>query len=260
MPLSKGMETLAHMNAHRSHAAETGQLIPRMRRKSGSGDFSTGPNIFVHEAGEDYHCPRSASWPISNLNSYGKSAPPITRSGAPKHEDLPIHILAKSIPLPPLRHGGNSKPVSVHKSSSELECTSPVDDQVGRQPNPAPLCVRRIAVSKPCPSAWTDRAKERLEVQPDDQKLANVPPTSTVLSHHNITIRKINSGFEVLPVGTLVKPTPVKEWGEGSNVSANALTEARVPRKLLKRDRSGSRSRRPSSEYERRVKENINWC
>jgi hypothetical protein len=96
------------------------------------------------------------------------------------------------------------------------------------------------------------------EVQLDDQKLVNVPLTNVVLSHHNITTRKINSGFEVLPVGTLAMPTPVKEWGEGSNVSANSLDEARVPRKLLKRDRSGSRSRRPSSEHERRVKENTN--
>jgi hypothetical protein len=245
------------MNAHRSHAAETGQLIPRMCRKAGGGSFSTGPNTFVHEAGEDYRCPRSVSWPISNSNSYGKSVPSITRSGAPKHEGLPIHILAKSIPLPPLRHGGNSKPVPVHKPSNGLECTSPPDDRVGRQLNPASLCGRHIAVSKPCPSAWTDRVEERLEVQPDDQKLAIVPLTSAVLSHHNITIRKINSGFEVLPVGTLAKPTPVKEWGEGSNVLANTLNESRVPRKLLKRDRSGSRGRRPSSEYERHVKENI---
>lgn len=258
MPLSKGMEALAHMNAHRSHAAGTGQLIPRMRRKAGSGDFSTGPNIFMHEAGEDYHCPRSVSWPISNSDSYDKGAPPITRSGALKHEGLPIHILAKSIPLPPLRHGGNSKPVSVHKPSSELECAPLMDNRVGLQSNPTSLCVRRIAVSKPCPSAWTDRMEERLEAQLDDQKLANVPLTNAVLSHHNMTIRKINSGFEVLPVGTLTTPTPVKEWGEGFNVSANTLNEARVPRKLIKRDRSGSRSRRPSSEYERRVKENIN--
>jgi hypothetical protein len=100
--------------------------------------------------------------------------------------------------------------------------------------------------------------EERLEAQLDDQKLANVPLTNAVLSHHNVTIRKINSGFEVLPVGTLTTPIPVKEWGEGFNVSANTLNEARVPRKLIKRDRSGSRSRRPSSEYERRVKENIN--
>jgi hypothetical protein len=239
------------MNTHRSHAAETGQLIPRMRRKAGGGDLRTGPNIFVHEADEDYRYPRSVSWPISNSNSHRRGTPPITRSGALKHEGLPIHILAKSIPLPPLRREGNLKPVPVRKPSSELECTPPVDD------HPASLCVRHIAVSKPCPSAWTDRVEERLETQLDDRKLVNVPLTNAVLSHHNITIRKINSGFEVLPVGTLTMPTPVKEWGEGSKVSANTLNEVRVPRKLLKRDRSGSRSRRPSSEYERRVKENI---
>lgn len=260
MPPSKGMGTLAHMNAHRrSHATETGQLLPRVRRKAGSGDFSTGPNISTCEAGEDYPCPRSASWPMSNSNSYDNGATPITRSAPPKREDLPLHILAKNIPLPPLRNGENSKPVPVHKPSSELDCAPPVDSRVGRQPNPASLCVRRrIAESKPCPSAWTDRMQEQLEeAQLDDQKLVNVPLTNAVLSHHNITTRKINSGFEVLPVGTLAMPTPVKEWGEGSNVSANTLDEARVPRKLLKRDRSGSRSRRPSSEHERRVKENV---
>ena len=134
-----------------------------------------------------------------------------------------------------------------------------MDDRVGQQPNPASLCVRRIAVPKPCPSAWTDRVQEQLEeVQLVDQKLVNVPLTNAALSHHNITIRKINSGFEVLPVGTLTMPTPVKEWGEGSSVSANTLNGAKVPRKLLKRDRPRSRSQRPSSEHERRVMEDIN--
>jgi hypothetical protein len=134
-----------------------------------------------------------------------------------------------------------------------------MDDRVGQQPNPASLCVRRIAVSAPCPSAWTDRVQEQLEeVQLVDQKLVNVPLTNAALSHHNITMRKINSGFEVLPVGTLAMPTPVKEWGEGSSVSASTLNGARVPRKLLKRDRPRSRSQRPSSEHERRVKEDIN--
>ena len=96
------------------------------------------------------------------------------------------------------------------------------------------------------------------EVQLIDRKLVNVPLTNAVISHHNITIRKINSGFEVLPVGTLTMPSPVKEWGEGPNLSANTLNEARVPRKLLKRDRPGSRSQRPSSEHERRAKKDIN--
>src|SRR5207237_290851 len=131
MPLSKGVGTLAHINAHRrSHATETGQLIPRVRRKAGSGGFYTGPNIFMCETGEDYPCPRSVSWPMWNSYSYDNGATPITRSAPPKHEKFPLHILAKNIPLPPLRNGENSKPMPAHKPSTELDYVPPVDSRV----------------------------------------------------------------------------------------------------------------------------------
>jgi hypothetical protein len=253
------------MNAHRrSHAAETGQLIPRVRRKAGSGDFSTGLSTSISETGKDHPSVRSVSWPMTTSESYEDSRTPSTPSLPPNFEDLPVRILAKSLPLPPLRNTDSnnelySNGLHDHRPSSRSERAPLGDKRIPRQPNPASLCVRsRTATSKPCPSAWTDRVQEQFEeIQLDDQDLVKVPLTDAVLSYHNTTARKINSGFEVLPVGTLALSAAVKEWGEASSALADTVNKVRMTRKLQKRDRSRSRSRRSSSEHERLGNENI---
>jgi hypothetical protein len=91
----------------------------------------------------------------------------------------------------------------------------------------------------------------------DHDRSARLPLTNDVLSHHNKTARKINAGFELLPSGTLATPNPVKEWGEPAISWTDPPNGVRVSRKLQKRDRSRSRSRRSSSEHGRPVKETI---
>jgi hypothetical protein len=265
MPLSKSIETLEHMNAHRRcHAAETGQLIPRVRRKPGSGDFSTGLHTFISEAGKDHSPARSVSWPMSNTDSYNNSTTTSTPSLPPNLEQLPVRVLAKRLPLPALRHAGSedaedSIRLPDHGPSIHSERASLIENRPRRQPNPSSLCIKsRVATSKLCPSSWTDRLQERLEeIQMDDQKSTRFPLTDAVLSHHNKSARKINSGFEVLPSGTLMMPTPVKEWRDAASTLADTSNEVGVSRKLQKRDRSRSRSRRSSSEHERRGDENM---
>ena len=264
MPLSEGLETLELMNAHRrSHAAETGQLIPRVRRKAGSGEFS-GLGTSQSESGKDCSPARSVSWPMSFSDSFENTATPATLRYSSEVEDVPIRVLARSLPLPPLRNTGSSdeevsKRVPHDRDTNRSDCTPLVDTKLGRRPNPASLCVRsRIKTSNSCPSSWTDRVQEQLEeVQPADPNEVESPITDNVLSHHNTTARKINSGFEVLPVGTVAMPTPVREWEDVNYALADTSDEVRVPRKLQKRDRSRSKGRRSSSEHERHRKENV---
>jgi hypothetical protein len=246
------------MNAHRcSHAAETGQLIPRVRRKPGSGDFSIGFGTSISDAGEEQSSFRSVSWPMSNCDSQ-ENITPLTPSFLPNVADIPIGILAKHLPLPPRRHAGpdnenHSKLAHVHRRALQSEHASLIEDRPGRLPSPSSLCMKsRVARSKPCPSSWTDRVQEQLDgIQMDHQKSVKFPLTDVVLSHHNKTARKINSGFEILPSGTLAMPTPVKVWGDAAGALADTSNEAPVPKKLQKRDRSRSRSRRSSSEEAR---------
>ena len=251
------------MNAHRrSHAAETGQLIPRVRRKAGSGEFS-GLGTSPSESGKDCSPARSVSWPMSISDSYENIATPATLPYPSEVEDVPIRVLARIMPLPPLRYTGSSDEEASQRRPHDRDPnwsdgTPLVDTKLGRRPNPASLCVRsRSRTSNSCPSSWTDRVQEQLEeVQLADPNEVGSPMKENVLSHHNTTARKINSGFEVLPVGTVTMPTPVREWGDVNHELADTSEEVRVPRKLQKRDRPRSKGRRSSSEHERHRKEN----
>ena len=260
MPLSKGLETLELMNEHRrSHAAEIGQLVPRVHRRADSGDFDTSKS----ETGKDTSPARSVSWPMSSSDYHDNSATPTAPTLPPETSSVPLHILARNLPLPPLRYAGldngeDSKRLLVDGGSYGSESAPLMDSRLGRRMNPASLCVKsRIATTNPCPSSWTDKVQEQLEeTQMGDQRLTKAPLTDTVLSHYNTSTRKINPGFEVLPAGTLTTPTPVRAWGDATCALADTSDEIRMPRKLQKRDRSWSRSHRSSSENEPRGKEN----
>jgi hypothetical protein len=253
------------MNAHRRcHAAETGQLIPRVRRKAGSGDFNRGPNTSICEPGKDNSGARSVSWPVLNTNSCNSGTAQSTPSLTPNLRSFQTRVLAKHLPLPPLRHvGSDNKKDSIELrypgSSIPSESSSLMENRSQPQPNPPSLCVNsRVTTSKPCPSSWTDRLEQQLEeTRMDHDRSARLLLTNDVLSHHNKTARKINPGFELLPSGTLATPNPVKEWGEPAISWTDTPNGVRVSRKLQKRDRSRSRSRRSSSEHERPVKETL---
>lgn len=265
IPLLKGNETLEYMNAHRRcHAAETGQLIPRVHRKAGSDDFSRRPRASIAEPGKDNSTARSVSWPMSNTNFCNNSTAQSTPSLPPNIRKFQTRILAKRLPLPPLRSAGSDNT----KESIQLRYSGPAIPSEGSslmenrsQPplNPPSLCIKgRVPTAKLCPSSWTDRLQRQLEeIQMDHEMSPRFPLTDTVLSNHNITARKINPGFELLPSGTLTTPNPVKEWGEPAISWTDASKGARVSRKLQKRDRSRSRSPRSRSEHERPVKETI---
>ena len=250
------------MNAHRrSHAAETGQLIPRVRQNASSGDFNRGHNASICEPGKDNSAARSVSWPMLNTNSCNDSITQPTPSSTRHLRNLQTRILAKRLPLPPLRHAGSEntkEPIQPHYPAIPLEDLSFMKNRLQSQPNaPSPSIKSRVTTYKPCPSSWTDRLQEQLqEIQIDHERPAGLPQTNAILSYHNKTARRINPGFELLPSGTLATHNSVKEWGEPALSWTDALNGLRASRKPRKRNRSHSRGRRPSSEHEHLVKGN----
>lgn len=92
--------------------------------------------------------------------------------------------------------------------------------------------------------------KEKLEKSKAKALASTVRLTPENLSHLNENHRKINNGFEVLPVGTLAQPAPVKDFGVRPENTIKIVSdkEPRPTRKLQKRDRSISGSRRSSSD------------
>ena len=84
---SKGVESLELMNAHRqSHAAEVGQLIPRVRRNASNGGFTPDVTPKFAEAGKAYFGVRAISWPVEKpaLQDNSKEARvPVASRGQP---------------------------------------------------------------------------------------------------------------------------------------------------------------------------------
>jgi hypothetical protein len=138
-----------------------------------------------------------------------------------------------------------------------LEDLSFMKNRLQSQPNPPSPSMKGRVTYKPCPSSWTDRLQEQLQqIQIDHERPAGLSQTNAILSFHNKTARTINSGFELLPSGTLATYTPVKEWGEPGISWTETSNGVRASRKPWKRNHSHSRGRRPSSEHEPLVKEN----
>lgn len=106
------------------------------------------------------------------------------------------------------------------------------------------------------PTAWTQRTGDLVGEKLEEAKSKTLPSTVSLtpanLSHLNENHRIVNEGFEVLPAGTLAKPAAVKEFGLRPDQSIKLVSDgdAKPVRKLQKRNRSrsGSRSRRSSSD------------
>jgi hypothetical protein len=156
----------------------------------------------------------------------------------------------------------DSRGVSWPSSKSE-SCATPL--RIRCEANPVPTSVGGMfGPRKVPPTAWTQKTDDLVEEKLAESKYST--PTSTVsltprnLSHLNENHRKVNDGFEILPAGTLAKPAAVKEFGLWPEQSINFVpgNDTRPARKLQKRNRSrsGSRSRRSSSDGAISDKEN----
>lgn len=166
-----------------------------------------------------------------------------------------------------------SRALSWPSRSSNINLGKQLSRQVKKMDGPSPIpfraFVESLPTSKPPPSAWTEKTQARVNAKvPASSKASDttskvsmhsptsstsstsntIPTTATdSISIANTRSRKINNGFELLPAGTLEKGPKVKDLGTGHENTQ----ESKKPKKLQKRSRSGSGSRRNSTETHR---------
>lgn len=206
------LETLDQMEAHRKfHAAESGQLQPRTRHSSNTS-VSSNRSQPVSSAREEQQASRAVSWPVTNNEI----------------------VLNMTVP--------HNKPI--RKASPHVV---PFRAFVEMHPPP-----------KACPSAWTEKTQDRMEEKIQRAKrFSNYTVTNskhsrssstnsslstpeTPLSSDNISIysrvtRKVNDGFELLPAGTLDKPTPVKDFDDANHRILFQYPNDRIQAKRLQK-------------------------
>ena len=214
-------KALDRMEAHRKfHAAESGQLQPRPRQRdtSTSGHkYSASDNMLL-----ELETSRAVSWPIT-----------------------PGEILV-DFKAPHKVETKTSPHVVPFKAFVEM--------------HPPP----KMTIKSP-PSAWNDRTQglldEKLEAQRSTKKFVirnnNIvsPPKSEPQTEQDAVesaallgnqSRKVNSGFEIHPAGSLdITSTVIKDFGFSKEPLRESSNESK-PRKLQKRNRSTSRERRQS--------------
>ncbi|KIW46432.1 uncharacterized protein PV06_02104 [Exophiala oligosperma] len=228
---------LERMEAHRRfHAAESGQLLPRSRRR----------------------------------NTDLALMSPLASSASDSDDGDSVDIVSSQVR-------------AWQRGTAEMNLGKQLSRRVERMEGPKAVpfraFVESLPTSKPPPSAWTNKTQARLDAklppsskgsETASQSSKHTPnssisstctsPTSQTssVSIVNTRTRKVNSGFEVLPAGTLEKGPDVKEfglWPENPRV-----TISKKPRKLQKRrSQSNSSSRRSSVESARTSNESFRF-
>lgn len=217
---------LERMEAHRRfHAAESGKLLPRSRRR---------------------HTDLALMKPLAS-------------SASDSEDGDSADTVSSQV---------RSSPRGTAEIALGKRLSRRVEQLEGPKPVPFRAFVESLPASKPPPSAWTNKTQARLDAKlpasskgskTSSQSSKHTPSSSTSstctaptsptssISIANTRARKINSGFEVLPAGTLEKGPDVKEFGLWPENPT--FTISRKPRKLQKRpSRSNSLSRRSSVE------------
>ena len=262
--VSRDLDSLEFMNAHReSHAAEMGQFIPRDRRNSISGDFASGITPSRSNTINNSSAVRSSSWPPSSSESLKSISPTFTFCPVPS-QTFPLDESTESITSPLMTHSRECIVQNTRQRKEtipkgvEISFGSRTTPQLRRKEN----LVRRVEDQplpiKACPSSWTERIQEQMQDKTSNEWPASLldPQDADRLSRRNTRTRKLNSGFEVLPAGTLEQPTPTKNWGVANEALGVKVNARRGSKKLQKRNRSGSRSSCSSLEQDRSGKAN----
>lgn len=229
-------KALARMEAHRKfHAAESGQLQPRSRQsdersKSSSHKRSVSDSNSTVESENS----RAVSWPITAGEVLGdvqasqkvqtKSSPHVV----PFRAFVEMHPPPKTLP-----------------STPPSAWTDKTQGMLDEKLEAAQIPKKKIVIRHKSESG-NENAKKQLYIvsngTPPKQKQDRTSQLST-------QSRKVNSGFEVLPAGTLEKeeeePPLTMEFGYLKQALREASNDSK-PRKLRKRDRSRSRESCPS--------------
>lgn len=211
------------MEAHRKfHAAESGQLQPRLRsldeRVMGHKHSASDQIVPEHET------TRAVSWPITSgevLVDFKATQKVQTKTSPhviPFRAFVEMHQPSKvSTKLPP----------SAWTERTQGMLEEKLESQAPRRK----ITIKNDPGNKKENESRTLTRKNELE---DGEELASLLGTQA---------RRVNKGFEVLPAGSLNKAEPVRDFGYETDSSRNSNDEKSRPKKLQKRNRSRSNSR-----------------
>lgn len=234
-------KALARMEAHRKfHAAESGQLQPRSRQSDERSKSSSHKRSISdsNSTGEQENS-RAVSWPITAgevlidvqapQKVQTKTSPPVV----PFRAFVEMHPPPKTLPTTP--------PSAWTDKTQGL-----LDEKLEAVQIP-----KKKIVIKNDGNNGGETPKKQLYVVTNRTSPKQQPDRTSQLSTQS---RKVNSGFEVLPAGSLEKEegTLTKEFGYLTQALREASNDSK-PRKLQKRDRSKSRDSRPSVDTVRHI-------
>jgi hypothetical protein len=151
----------------------------------------------------------------------------------------------------------SNKPVRASpplQSSRTEYFTIPIDSPGNEASDPfatpleSPLGTPAVYKSQTSPTApdpsWLDESQSQVSHQ-----IRSPSPFVPGELHVNKTVRKVNSGFEILPAGTFGTPSEFK--GKGVDTSQDEDSGERRQSKLQKKPRTSLTGRRPSSTFDR---------
>ncbi|KAK5956528.1 hypothetical protein OHC33_002013 [Knufia fluminis] len=226
-------KALDRMEAHRRfHAAESGQLQPRLRfteEKSFGHKHSASDSFFV-----DTETTRAVSWPITpgevlvNFNAPQKVQTMTSPHVVPFRAFVEMHPPPKSSPKAP-------------PSAWTDRTQGMLDEKLEAQAPKKRITIRNNHAGKNARELYTLTNNE--EDKDEDENFSLL----------GTQLRRINKGFEILPAGSLDEPSPVKDFGYSKEPLREKSNDSK-PRKLQKRSRSRSMEHRTSLDTVRHVK------
>lgn len=220
-------KALDRMEAHRKfHAAESGQLQPRLRsldekslgHKHNNSDYTVS----------DHETTRAVSWPITSGEVLVDFSAPQKIKTKTSPRVVPFRAFIET-------HQPSKTSIKAPPSAWTERTQGMLEDKLESQ---APK--KRITIK----NDHTDKdVKELYTVTTNRHDVKDEEETASLLGTQ---IRRINKGFEVLPAGSLGRPERTKDFGYDKDCVREANETSR-PRKLQKKSRSRSRDSQKSS-------------
>ena len=229
-------KALDRMEAHRKfHAAESGQLQPRLRTESNS--TSKHKHSSSETTSSEPEPIRAVSWPITNgevlvdFNAPQKTQTKISPQVVPFRAFIEMHP-------PPPQSLAKMPPSAWTGRTQEL-----LNGKLDASKNRKRITIKSSEANQSSSDKWT--TSPLLSTDETD--------INGSVSSRGTRTRNINDGFEVLPAGTLNASFNVKDFGYSRKPLSETSNETRKSRKLQKRSRSSSSERRSSIDTIRRI-------
>lgn len=210
------------MEAHRRfHAAESGQLHPRLRGLGGKTP-SHKHSVSDHTVSEP-EVMRAVSWPTSPgevLVDF--NAPQRIQTKTSPHV-VPFRAIVET-------HQPSKQPSKLPPSAWTERTQELMDDKLESMTPRRSITITNDHNLKSMKGYTIANA-------------ADIKDEAEIASVLGAQARKVNKGFEVLPAGFFTKSEPVKDFGYEAGLAPVNSQEISRPKKLQKRNRSRSRSK-----------------